>query len=70
MAVYREVALEVEEQVLAAALDPLEDEAVEGGRRETLGPASARCPRGDSLSRQRGVDPSRHADDRVPLGHD
>jgi hypothetical protein len=69
MTVQKEVPIEVQEEVLAAALDTFEHETVDGLRCEPLGPASARCPDREGLAGQSGIHPPRDPEDRVSLCH-
>jgi hypothetical protein len=69
VAVEDETILEVEEKVLPAALDALEHQTVDGGRRESIGPTAAGSTDRDWSAGQRGVHPPSDTEDRVPLRH-
>src|SRR3954453_21409938 len=70
MTVQRELVLEVQEQMLAPALHLLEHEAVDRRLRETLRAAAAGSANRDPAAGESAVDPPRHPQDRVALGHD
>src|SRR3954451_9253504 len=69
MAVERDAAVEVQQQVLAAALDPLELAAVQLGGGQSGGTARTGCADRESLTGQALIQAPGDPEDRVALGH-